>query len=736
MRTRWLLTSMILAALVAPTAVAAEPATPPPPGGVAPLAVDARPDPPTPKVAAPGAIRVEGRGWGHGRGMGQYGALGYALDGWSSGRILDHFYGNTSHATTPDVDITVHLSANDGPAGDGKVVVVPGHPYEVGDQTVAAGTYTRITWDGSAAMVQTGPGCAGPWTVPRPVSSQAGTRASGPGYRYVAITPGAGASDDPADLAQICQWSRDGVALGRTAYRGALWASKDDGRSTWVGNRVNLETYLMGVVPRESPPGWGSFGGGAGQAALEAQAVAARSYAVRLSRVRRAGTWATDTCDTQACQVYAGAWSTIDGGRDHGGTKENTRRAVRDTAGHVRAFGDGRVALTEFASSTGGWTSDQADGNPFGAVVDEGDSVSANPNHTWSTTIPRAAIEARWPSLGTLESIEVTDRNGLGAWGGRVEGIRLVGSDGNVDVGFGLSEWSWSNDPFRRAFGLRSDWYRFPDFLGGAAPAPPPTSEPDPAPDPPARPRGEGFWVVRADGAVGAFGDAAHAGDAAGLALNQPIVGMAVHPSGRGYWLLGRDGGIFSYGRAGFHGSTGSLTLNEPVVAMAPHPSGEGYWFAASDGGIFNYGRAGFHGSTGDMRLVSPVVGMAPTPTGRGYWLVAADGGVFAFGDARFHGSIGGSERDDPVVGMATLPSGQGYWIITRGGDVFAFGAAEDHGSAPDGVAVPVIGMAVPMNGEGYWLVRSDGLSYTRGSVIDHPSSRFGGPIAGTASLP
>ncbi len=47
--------------------------------------------------SSPVTFLVQGKGWGHGRGLGQWGALGYALKGWTSAQILDHFYG----ATTP-----------------------------------------------------------------------------------------------------------------------------------------------------------------------------------------------------------------------------------------------------------------------------------------------------------------------------------------------------------------------------------------------------------------------------------------------------------------------------------------------------------------------------------------------------------------------------------------------------------------------------------------------------------
>jgi len=115
------------------------------------------------------------------------------------------------------------------------------------------------------------------------------------------------------------------------------------------------------------------------------------------------------------------------------------------------------------------------------------------------------------------------------------------------------------------------------------------------------------------------------------LAMSAPVTRS-------GYYEAASDGGIFAFG-ATFYGSTGNIALNKPVVAMAVTPDGGGYWFVASDGGIFAYGDAVFYGSMGGMPLNRPIVGMAATPDGGGYWLVASDGGVFSF-DAPFHGAV------------------------------------------------------------------------------------------------
>jgi hypothetical protein len=42
-----------------------------------------------------------GRGWGHGLGMSQWGAKGYADDGWSAAKVLAHYYRGTTLGSKP-----------------------------------------------------------------------------------------------------------------------------------------------------------------------------------------------------------------------------------------------------------------------------------------------------------------------------------------------------------------------------------------------------------------------------------------------------------------------------------------------------------------------------------------------------------------------------------------------------------------------------------------------------------
>jgi peptidoglycan hydrolase-like protein with peptidoglycan-binding domain len=234
------------------------------------------------------------------------------------------------------------------------------------------------------------------------------------------------------------------------------------------------------------------------------------------------------------------------------------------------------------------------------------------------------------------------------------------------------------------------------------------------------------------DDTVLAFGDAPFAGSTSGMALTQPIVGVAANRAGTGYWLVARDGGIFSFGSAGFHGSTGAIRLNQPIVGISATRSGNGYWMVAGDGGIFAFGDAGFLGSMGGTRLNKPVVGMATTPSGNGYWLVASDGGMFTFGDAGFYGSAAGERLGRPIVGMAATPDGGGYWLVAGDGSVYSYGNAPYHGNAPGNELIS--GIISSATGQGYRMVGRGGGVYTFGDA-SFEGSGSGAVPAGKAAV-
>jgi SpoIID/LytB domain protein len=461
-------------------------------------------------------------------------------------------------------------------------------------------------------------------------------------------------------------------------------------------NIVSLESYVRGVVPAESPSSWGAYNG---EAALQAQAVAARSYAWAYT-----GGGASPICDTTSCQVYYGD-PDVAGAIENSSYTQYSDQAESSTNGQVRVWQSGNptgkaagtVALTEFSSSTGGYTA----GGAFPAVVDAGDSTSSNPNHSWTASIATSSVQQAFPAVGTLQSIAVTGRNGLGDMGGRVTQMVLTGTGGRVTI---------SGDQFEWAMGLKSDWFSITNVgsSGGV----------------------DGYWVVASNGGVYPFGSAPSYGSMSGTRLNAPVIGMAPTGDGAGYWLVAKDGGIFTFGDAAFYGSTGAIHLNSPVLGMASTHDTKGYWLYAGDGGIFTFGDAGFYGSLGATRLNKPVVGMASTPTGNGYWLVAADGGIFTFGDAGFYGSTGATRLNQPIVGMVPTADGKGYWLVGRDGGIFTFGDASYVGSLPgEGISETITGVSPTADGGGYLMVSAGGRVYSFGDApyMGDPASTVGG---------
>jgi SpoIID/LytB domain protein len=645
----------------------------------------------TPAAAAPfpsSVVTLTGHGYGHGHGMGQWGALGYALAQTPYQSIVAHYYGGTTlsglSGAAEATQVGVEISENN----DNTVIVTSGSPFSAAGLPVAAGQAVLMTNDGSGGSwnVTIGGGCAGPWNGA--VAANVTNPTAVPNHNPDLGDPATG-----SEALQLCQGG------GNLTMRGNIEGTDYLGQPRTV-NFVPLEQYVAGVVPNESSASWGALGGAGPQGQpwgfqeLEAQAVAARSYAM-------AGIGSyfgyTDTCDL-TCQTYQGT------------KNENplTDLAATATAGQVMEFPGGAVAATQYSASTGGYTN-PGNSQGFPAVPDTADSIcvpgACNPNHTWTASVPVSQIQADWPQLGTLQAFNITARNGFGDFGGRVTSLTLVGSNQNVTM---------TGDQFAGTVGLKSNWFTTSTLLN------------KPVVGMAATPDGQGYWLVASDGGIFSYGDASYFGSTGAIALNKPIVGMASTPDGRGYWLVASDGGIFAFGDASFFGSTGAIHLNKPVVGMASTPDGRGYWLVASDGGIFSFGDATFFGSTGAIHLNKPVVGMSSTPSGAGYWLVASDGGIFAFGSAGFFGSTGAIALNQPVVGMSTSVDGHGYRLVASDGGIFSFGNAAFFGSvANQALAQPVVGMTATPDRNGYWLVAGDGSVFAFGNA-----GFFGSPSA------
>jgi SpoIID/LytB domain protein len=574
-----------------------------------------------PRASAAEAVEVRGRGWGHGRGLGQWGALGYAVDaGWSAARILDHFYGGTVAGNVGDPLVSVDLRAH---TGVPVAVAATRGLRTSADDGLPGGRVpraaVRVERVGAGRWrVFDGPGCAGPWT-PRPAEVAAPD---------VAFLPPA-STDDRRDMLQVCE-------PGRVRwYRGSL-RLVDAGGTSHLVNRLRMQAYLRGVVPRESPASWGDLGGGRGIQALAAQAVAARSYAAAEARQPWAG-----TSDTTSCQVYGGSALQVAG---QGVTPLEDRRsdaAVAVTAGTVRTRG-GAVARTEFSSSTGGWTA----GGTFPAVPDAGDAYAGNPNHTWRTTLPVERIEAAY-GRGSFVGIEVTARNGFGADGGRVLAVRIRFSGGIVTA---------TGAQFRSTFGLKSDWF--------TVDAGPRDSKVEPL----------GGYRLGPDGQLTPFGATAPAsGDTRTPTGTARAVALGGRSNRVGYVLDGY-GGLHPFN--GARAVTGSASwpgwdIARDLVVRADGRSG---YVLDGLGGVHPFGGAPAVATPGFDAGADAARRLVLRRDGASGYVVRADGTVHPFGAAP-------PVRTTPLpagraaVGLVLAPDGTSGHVVDDAGEWQPFGA-------------------------------------------------------------
>jgi peptidoglycan hydrolase-like amidase len=175
----------------------------------------------------------------------------------------------------------------------------------------------------------------------------------------------------------------------RGTLRSAQTAAGSTGRA--IVNVVRLEDYVKGVVPNEMPALWAP-------AAVRAQAVAARSYAV-YQRTYRAHGW-FDVYDTAVSQVYRGA----------GSQQPASDRAVAATRRRILTYA-GRPAFTEFSSSNGGYMVE----NPGYPYLRSGRDVY-DPVIRWTTKVSLSAFKARFMPGWTIARVGVRTHPNEGGW--------------------------------------------------------------------------------------------------------------------------------------------------------------------------------------------------------------------------------------------------------------------------------------------------------------------------------
>ncbi len=317
---------------------------------------------------------IRGAGFGHGVGMSQYGAYGFALHGKPYDAILRHYYRGTQLGSADGRTVRVLL------------------------QSTGTARFSGAT--------------------------RAGSRALDPGREYLVRTRDASQVDllsaagrRIATFTAPLQVGGDGpVQLGGSgAYRG-LMEFRPAGSGVNAINAISLEDYVAGVVARESPSSWPAE-------ALKAQAVAARTYAITTSK---AGAGFEHYADVRS-QVYGGVAAET----------PSTNAAVAATRGQVVTY-DGRPVVTFFFSTSGGRTENVENTNVgagpqpwLKSVADPYDNVS--PKHRWKPSrLSLSAAGAKLAGLvkGRFRGIEVLERGRSP----RIKAADIVGTGGRTRV--------------------------------------------------------------------------------------------------------------------------------------------------------------------------------------------------------------------------------------------------------------------------------------------------------------
>lgn len=219
--------------------------------------------------------------------------------------------------------------------------------------------------------------------------------------------------------------------VGQNRYHGNLRLVRRAGDHFAAVNVVGLEDYVASVVAGEMPDAFPD-------AAREAQAVAARSYAIYQSKTFGAGS-DFDVRDSSRSQRYLGIeQESDDGGRMRIETAES-RRAAAATRGIVVVY-EGRLIPTYYSAVCGGHTNSgkslfSATWPPLVGVACE--HCSQAPHYRWHEVLdwndltPRLTefLDQRGRDVGNLERLEV-----VRAAGAVLPSVRIVGTEGYYDV--------------------------------------------------------------------------------------------------------------------------------------------------------------------------------------------------------------------------------------------------------------------------------------------------------------
>lgn len=335
------------------------------------------------------AVKVCGSGSGHGVGLSQYGAYGRAKAGQGHAQILKSYYRGASLTRYGD-DPSVRVLLAEGPLSSGHNVIV------------GSGATARLRNLATGGTITLNPGTYRTQYV-----------SASKVYRVTNVSSGGavGSYTGPVVFEPV---SGGPLSHGGKRYRGTL-AAQVSGSALLLANKIRLEEYVRGVVPKEMPASWSAE-------ALKSQAVAARSYA-RATRGGAAFDFYPDTRD----QVYGGASAETTATND----------AVSATA-HVHVVYGGKPITAFFHSSSGGYTEDSVHvfgASPYLKAIRDADGsgrpFEARANSPWTrwtgTIDPGGSPEL---GIGEITGVRVLERTPSG----RAKEVEVSGSRGRKVV--------------------------------------------------------------------------------------------------------------------------------------------------------------------------------------------------------------------------------------------------------------------------------------------------------------
>jgi stage II sporulation protein D len=320
---------------------------------------------------------VNGAGFGHGVGMSQYGAYGYAKHGFKYDAILTHYYTGTTIGTTADRSVRVLLRDSVGS------VAFHGANSACGTGIQPGKTFVAKRKGGDLVL-----------------RSKKGTVVA----RCGAVMTATGAPTV--------------VVAGKGTYRGSLEVRASSSGLDAI-NVLDVEDYVRGVVSRESPSSWPIE-------ALKAQAVAARSYVLSSS-----GHGTFDVFDDTRSQAYGGV----------GAETAKTDEAVSATHLQVVLYRGKVAQTFFFSTSGGHTENNEFSSLGFGqpaipylrGVDDPYEADAGSPYEHWKRKYSLGRMSSALSGLGLhgkLRNIVVTQRGASP----RIVHAHLIGSGGTTTV--------------------------------------------------------------------------------------------------------------------------------------------------------------------------------------------------------------------------------------------------------------------------------------------------------------